>query len=358
MTTTADIPIPDQKTSAQDTVVVALATTDGPVTVTELTAATGLSRSSVAVALTALETAGRAQRRRGERTGGRPAPDRWARTSTDPTDDPATTGSPQTTTPGTVAVDADAAATATPGTAGPAPDDSLPAVPTTTPIPDAEPAPDGDPAVGSGGDRGDDGPPDGGVDTPTGPAREDGDSGDGDVAVPADGGQEATVDGQAAATDLPPGEQDGDGDPAGGVPQDEAVAGGQERAPAGGVPRDEETATLAAAIVDAVKLVAACAQVCPSARCPLQPGRVPRDRRRPVAEPTANSDGQPRMRPGELTQTVLRFLRDHPEGTFTAPEIAREIGRSSGAIGNALDNLSASGDATLLTGTPRRYQAT
>ncbi len=63
------------------------------------------------------------------------------------------------------------------------------------------------------------------------------------------------------------------------------------------------------------------------------------------------------MRPGELTQSVIGFLRDNSEETFTAPEIARELTRSSGAVNNALGILVTAGEARLVADKPRRYQA-
>jgi hypothetical protein len=145
--------------------------------------------------------------------------------------------------------------------------------------------------------------------------------------------------------------------------------GGDGGLPAGGAPGavDEVTAALAGDIAAASRLMAACAQVCPASNCALRPrptaGPARTSRQSApagsprAAEPKANSDGQPRMRPGELTQIVIGFLRSHPEGTFTPTEIAREINRSSGAIGNALGNLVRSGEARQVTDKPRTYQA-
>ncbi|WP_239341097.1 MarR family transcriptional regulator [Frankia sp. CiP3] len=325
MTTTAGIPAAERKTSAKDSVRAALAAADRPVTVADLARATGVSRSSVAAALTTLETAGQAQRRRDDRVGGPTAPDRWA--AVEPHAGPADTPAPVTT-PDIAVNEAAALLTGT----GTGDDAGPPAAEDAMPAPDS----DSDPAPENG-----DGEP---------PAIDD--------APPAWDTASGVVDAGTAASagvEMPAAAGDGAETVADGETADGAAARGQEdEHPAAD---GDATAELAAQIVDAVRLVAACAQVCPSARCPLKPGRAARDRGRRVAEPRANSDGQPRMRPGELTRIVGGFLRDNAEVAFTAPEVARELARSSGAIGNALGNLVMSGEARLVTDKPRRYQA-
>ena len=82
--------------------------------------------------------------------------------------------------------------------------------------------------------------------------------------------------------------------------------------------------------------------------------------RRTPAGPTApgqNSDGQQTLGKNELRTIVRDFLRQHPGHEFTSGTIAREIGRSSGAIGNALAKLVISGEALLVSEAPMKYSA-
>lgn len=71
--------------------------------------------------------------------------------------------------------------------------------------------------------------------------------------------------------------------------------------------------------------------------------------------PQLNSTGAPKARPGELRAMVLTHLQAHPGAEFTAGEISKVLTRSAGAIQNALDKLTASGDASQTCPAPRRY---
>ena len=74
--------------------------------------------------------------------------------------------------------------------------------------------------------------------------------------------------------------------------------------------------------------------------------------------PVAASGKAGRLSPGELRRQVAAFLDTHP-GEHTPGEIARGLGdRSSGAVGNALEALAASGAAKQTTDRPRRFTAT
>jgi hypothetical protein len=54
---------------------------------------------------------------------------------------------------------------------------------------------------------------------------------------------------------------------------------------------------------------------------------------------------------------ALEHLRAHPEQEWTATGIAKEIGRSSGAIANALVTMVNRGEAEMTCAAPRRYRA-
>jgi hypothetical protein len=77
-----------------------------------------------------------------------------------------------------------------------------------------------------------------------------------------------------------------------------------------------------------------------------------------ATEPGRNADGQATLGKNELRTIVHEFLTAHPGHEFTAGTIAREIGRSSGAVGNALAKLVTAGEATLVREAPMTYTAT
>ncbi|MFG2091819.1 MarR family transcriptional regulator [Spirillospora sp. NPDC048824] len=71
-----------------------------------------------------------------------------------------------------------------------------------------------------------------------------------------------------------------------------------------------------------------------------------------------NASGAPRSAPGEMRAKVAGHLTANPGAAFTPHEIAKVIGHSAGAVSNALDRLSESGDAELVCDRPRRFTAT
>jgi MoxR-like ATPase len=75
----------------------------------------------------------------------------------------------------------------------------------------------------------------------------------------------------------------------------------------------------------------------------------------PLITPTGPSGRLPN---GELRRQVAVHLDEAPGDTFTAGEIARALGRSSGAVANALAVLAAHGEAELMFERPARYRAT
>ncbi|MBB4934397.1 DNA-binding transcriptional ArsR family regulator [Lipingzhangella halophila] len=69
-----------------------------------------------------------------------------------------------------------------------------------------------------------------------------------------------------------------------------------------------------------------------------------------------NQSGVRRAAPGELRAMVAEHLRDHPTTSFTAGEISNVLTRSAGAIQNALERLTANGEAERTCEAPRRYK--
>ncbi|MWA02765.1 AAA domain-containing protein [Actinomadura sp. LD22] len=65
-----------------------------------------------------------------------------------------------------------------------------------------------------------------------------------------------------------------------------------------------------------------------------------------------------RLGQGELRRRVATVLADRPGNLFSPGEIAKELGRSAGAVANALATLTGRGQAEQVSGRPRRYRAT
>ncbi|HEY2261243.1 MAG TPA: AAA family ATPase [Streptosporangiaceae bacterium] len=63
-----------------------------------------------------------------------------------------------------------------------------------------------------------------------------------------------------------------------------------------------------------------------------------------------------RLGNGQLRRQVAEYLADHP-GPCKTGDIAKSLGRSAGAVGNALTTLAGRGEAGLVPGKPIRYQA-
>jgi DNA-binding MarR family transcriptional regulator len=64
-----------------------------------------------------------------------------------------------------------------------------------------------------------------------------------------------------------------------------------------------------------------------------------------------------RLGKGQLREMVLMYLRAHPGQAFSPTAIAKAMGHSAGAIGNALNRLTDAGEVTQKSTTPRRYAA-
>ncbi len=84
-----------------------------------------------------------------------------------------------------------------------------------------------------------------------------------------------------------------------------------------------------------------------------------RDSLRPPARKraTATPSGGSRLAPGQLHQMILEHLRAHPEQDWSPTKISQALGRSSGAISNALATMVTRGEAAMTCAQPRRYQA-
>ena len=77
-----------------------------------------------------------------------------------------------------------------------------------------------------------------------------------------------------------------------------------------------------------------------------------------MTTPSRPTSPLPKLRSGELRDQVLAALAAQAHRAFTVGELADALGgRSSGAVGNALQRLADAGLVALTSATPRRYQA-
>ncbi|UED86342.1 hypothetical protein [Streptomyces profundus] len=76
----------------------------------------------------------------------------------------------------------------------------------------------------------------------------------------------------------------------------------------------------------------------------------------PTPAQPVTAQAHPRLAPGQLRKMVVEHLNAYPDSEFTATAISRVIGRSSGAIANALATLTEQGIAQQVSPAPRRYR--
>ncbi|MBV9660763.1 MAG: hypothetical protein JO337_06360 [Acidimicrobiales bacterium] len=65
-----------------------------------------------------------------------------------------------------------------------------------------------------------------------------------------------------------------------------------------------------------------------------------------------------RLNRGELAGLVLEYLAARPAEALGPAAVAKSLGRSAGAVSNALGRLAQSGSITLVADSPRRYRLT
>jgi nitric oxide reductase NorQ protein len=76
----------------------------------------------------------------------------------------------------------------------------------------------------------------------------------------------------------------------------------------------------------------------------------------PMTAPAIPAPAKGRLGNGQLRRQVAEWLAARP-GPHTVGEIAKDLGRSAGAVGNALTTLADRGEAARLAGKPIRYEA-
>jgi hypothetical protein len=266
-------------------------------TAAQIAAAAGTSRAVTSRELTALQTTGRATRTPGTSTGRGPAPATWQ---------PATAGEPAR------------PASGGPGTGSPSAADSNPDLATEPQVSGASADTDREPETTSGATAGaDDAAATAGTEDATRPADPDDtaspDSGTdsaGEAELPAVWGEAAQLLDELAAAALQAAAVLRDGQVAAALPALEAITG---------------------AAAQARRLV------------------------RSAASGRRTRGGA--ARPGQLRDLVAGHLAAYPDAEFTPHAVGRVLGRSSGAVANALDRLTALGQAQLTSEHPRRYKA-
>jgi predicted transcriptional regulator len=75
-----------------------------------------------------------------------------------------------------------------------------------------------------------------------------------------------------------------------------------------------------------------------------------------VTATQADAATSPRLAKGGLRALVVDYLTAHPGEEMTAPKIGKSLGRSSGAVANALDTLVKNGQAELTREKPRTFR--
>jgi hypothetical protein len=74
------------------------------------------------------------------------------------------------------------------------------------------------------------------------------------------------------------------------------------------------------------------------------------------SEDTINSNGNRKLGKGGLEAIVLDHLKTNPKSDFTPAGLGRTLGRSSGAVANALDKFTEEGTAIQTSEKPKRYK--
>jgi DNA-binding MarR family transcriptional regulator len=73
-------------------------------------------------------------------------------------------------------------------------------------------------------------------------------------------------------------------------------------------------------------------------------------------DPTSPGTGSERLGRGALGSLVRDYLAAHPGEDLGPTQVGKALGRSQGAVSNALVRLEAAGEARLVSVTPRRYR--
>jgi hypothetical protein len=307
-TAPAPAPVPDARPAPSNpaaAVQAALAASPDGATAVGIATAAGLRRAAAGKALAELEIAGAAERTKGGRPG---IPDTWRLAAAAPAG-----LSPDT-----------AGAAGDPAIPGPAGQDEAAAQPATA---GSEPGGQGQPPV-------------------TGQPASSPDAEDQDGPGSQHPAGEPGQDGTAAPGDA-------DGQQAGDSP---AAGDGTETSPDPAV--TAEVAGHASQIVAAAQAVTTALQAgdLRAALAGIEEACEQASQARRTLKAVTGGKKAPAVKPGALRELVAAHLRDYPGGNFTPHQIGKKLGRSSGAVANALDTLVKLGDAELATEKPRSFR--
>lgn len=96
---------------------------------------------------------------------------------------------------------------------------------------------------------------------------------------------------------------------------------------------------------------------------PAAPAAAPAEEAAPApakpqtaSAPAPKTTGSARLVRGGLRQMVYEYLESHPDEAVTAPRLGKTLGRSAGAVANALVKLTGQRQAELVGESPRRYR--
>jgi DNA-binding MarR family transcriptional regulator len=76
----------------------------------------------------------------------------------------------------------------------------------------------------------------------------------------------------------------------------------------------------------------------------------------PAEDAPASADGSGRLGRGALAALVRDYLAERPKESFGPAALGKALGRSQGAISNALAAMAERGEAVLVADKPRRYR--
>jgi DNA-binding transcriptional ArsR family regulator len=76
----------------------------------------------------------------------------------------------------------------------------------------------------------------------------------------------------------------------------------------------------------------------------------------PAEDAPASADGSQRLGRGALAAMVRDYLAERPKESFGPAALGKALGRSQGAISNALAAMAERGEAVLVADKPRRYR--
>ncbi|QKV98150.1 MarR family transcriptional regulator (plasmid) [Streptomyces sp. NA02950] len=87
-----------------------------------------------------------------------------------------------------------------------------------------------------------------------------------------------------------------------------------------------------------------------------EPAEAPVAETKTEAAPKAKARNGSRLGRGDLRQMVYEYLEAHPADEIGPSGLAKALGRSAGAVANALAKLADHGQAELVSDSPRRYR--